>query len=99
KLGERLTDLRAGLDDLFATLGVDHRRGGVVGGLKIFALDVLDAVELFDDGLGAGIFLVQRAEESRRGNLARLIDADGQRVLFRHRTFDPRPALGDDAAA
>ena len=29
-LVERLADLRAGLDQLFAALGVDDRRGGVI---------------------------------------------------------------------
>src|SRR5207249_1113571 len=40
-----------------------------------------------------------RAKESRRGDFARLVDADGQNVFLGDRTFDPAPALRDDAAA
>ena len=98
-LRKRLADLRAGFDELFAGLGIDNRRRRVVTRLKLSDLDRLDRVELLDDRFGGRVFLVERAKERRRGNLAALVDANGQCVFLGDRAFDPRTALGDDTAA
>jgi hypothetical protein len=58
------------LTKLFAALGVDDRGDGVVGGLEVFRLDVLDGVELLDDRLGGRVLLVEGAEEGGGGDLA-----------------------------
>ena len=55
-------------------------------------------VKLLDDRFGGAVLRVEGAKESGRGDLAALVDADGQRVLLRHRAFDPASAFGDDPA-
>ena len=98
-LGQRLGDLRPGLDQLLAALGVDDAGRGVVRVLQLGRLDRLHQVELADDRFGRAVLLVQRPDERRRRDLARLVDADGQRVLLGDAALDPRPPLGDHAAA
>jgi hypothetical protein len=98
-LVDRLADLGAGLDQFFAAFGVDDRRSGVILRPEAGDLHGLHRVKLADDRVGGAVFLVQRPQERRRGNLAALVDADGQGVLLGDGAFDPASALGDDAAA
>ena len=88
-LVDRLGDLRARLHQLFTALGVNDRRRRVIARLKLRDLDRLHVIELADDRFGCRVFLVQRPHKGRRRNLRRLVDANRQRILLRHRALDP----------
>ena len=94
-----LAELRPGLNELLARLAVDDARRRVELGLEVLGLDVRNVVELLDNGSRTAELVVQGSHERRGRNLARLVDADDERVLLGHAALDPRPALGDDAEA
>ena len=93
---DRLTDRRAGTDQLLAGFGVDDRGGGKVLGLQVGDLDALHVVERIQELLGGRDRLVDRPQEDRRGDLRRLVDPHLQDIFFGDLQLDPRPTLGDD---
>ena len=66
-------------------------------GLELLDLEVDHVVEEFQDLVRRRIGLVEGAEEGRRGELRRLVDAHRQDVLLGHLQLDPRATLGNDA--
>ena len=58
-----LAELRAGLEQLLARLGVDHALGGVILGLEVLRLDVRDVIKFLDNLAGLAVLLVKGADE------------------------------------
>ena len=59
---------------------------------------VLGLVERLEDRLVGRVLRAHRPEQRHRRELARLVDADAERVLLGDVELDPAAALGDDAA-
>ena len=58
----------------------------------------LRRIELLSDVGGRRVGRVHRPQQRHGGELARLVDADAERVLLGDVDLDPRAALGNDAA-
>src|SRR5262249_54866133 len=102
-LGDLLAALDEDLARPFAANGVHDvanrnsafNRGGAAATADFLLIGFIERAE--DVGVEP-VLGVHRAQQRDDGELAALVDADGDAVLFRGIDFDPASALGNDAA-